>query len=90
VLGDICDDESDLVASASGNGVYGGGEPRLMEDLGGSTTVGGDGVKRKGRVGKETQVAVDARLRLWVLMADDDVRWRDVGEVIVAEVLPRL
>jgi hypothetical protein len=88
----MCEDESDLVASASGNGVYGGGEPRMMkEDLDGSTMGGDDGVKRKERVGKGMPVAVDARLRVWVLMTDDGVRLRNVGEAkVVAELLPPL
>jgi len=92
----MCGEERDLVAS--GNGVYGGGGPRLAVvavavaivvvtvESRGSTTGGGDGVKRKGRLGKAAAVLVeDARLRGggWVLWPDEDARMRTVGVILL-------
>lgn len=77
-----CDDERDLVAS--GKGVYGGGEPRLEMELRGRTTGGVDGVKRKGwdRKGEGAAVADDARLRVGVLVPEEEVRLRKLYEAV--------
>lgn len=96
---EMCGEERDLVAS--GNGVYGGGGPRVaMEaaavvvvvvvvtaELRGRKMGGEDGVKGKGRLGEAAAVAKDARLRVWVVLwpADEDARLR----IIVGEVLRR-
>ena len=82
----MCGDERDLVAS--GNGVYGGGGPRLAvvvvvtAELRGRTTGGEDGVRRKGRLGQAAAVAEDARLRVW---PGGDARLLSVGKVLVCK-----
>jgi hypothetical protein len=60
-----CEEEGDL--AVRGKGVYGGGGPRAVGELRGPTMGGVDGVKRKGRLGRDAAVAEDARLRVWVL-----------------------
>jgi len=92
---EMCGEDRDLVVS--GNGVYGGGGPRMAAiaavvevvvtaELRGRTTGGAaDGVaKRKGPLGNEAAVVEDARLRDWVVLwPDDDGRLRTVGVMLL-------
>jgi hypothetical protein len=76
-----CEDEDDFVVS--GKGVYGGGGPRaaVLVELRGPTMGGVEGVKRKGRFGKDAAVAEDARLRVWprvLWLEEETVRLRRV------------
>jgi hypothetical protein len=66
-----CEEERDF--AVSGNGVYGGGGPRAVAvGLRGPTMGGLEGVKRKGRFGKDAVVSEDARLRVSVLLLPDE------------------
>jgi hypothetical protein len=97
---EMCGEERDLVAR--GNGVYGGGGPRVATveavvtvvvvvgvtaELRGRTMGGEDGVKRKGRLGIAAAVPEDARLRVWVPWPDEDEDAR--LRIVVGEVLRR-